>query len=632
MPAATTPQFSVKSAKALRDVVDGGADLRELEEALVRLYLTQKRTHVPKNDATILAISRGSSAADALLEGVHIQSVCDLVRAFEILVPKPESGRNPDAVFTPEWVAALMADEAITEDRKDTRVVDPSCGCGALLVAALRRIHHLHGGHRKAKTIVEKQLFGADIDEAGVRRVKLLLSLEASRLDGRDADYDFSNVVVRDSLDTAQWRGAQFDVVIGNPPYIRYHQLTEEQRQSYRERFAVLGGGNYNLYFAFFELAHELCAPGGVVAYITPNSYFRAASARALRRWMVEEMFPTKLLDFGCSRVFEAMTYTALTFADQRARGGKLAYAEGFDANNQPRQVMPPRHDFIEVPLADLDADGGPWRLVGKGSFDAVARAQSGGRPLSEVADIRFGVATLRDSLYLLDGATKKGKFVKEFGGREYLIEKAATRPAVRVSDVSTQNALDTHAARIIFPYRYEKDGRAVALTQDELARYPGALAYLTAIRPELDQRDKGKKTYATWFAYGRTQGLARWRGERLLTPLYAGRPRFLRDSTAGRVFLNGCSVAPKPDSGVSIELLDALLNSAVLHFFIEQTSSPLTGGFYSYQKGPLGAFAIHDEAVRLERKILTLKGRKRQEFIALLYGITLPESYLAGW
>lgn len=605
-----------------------------LERALVRKYLRTLGAKLPvRTNVALLGIFNDKSAtavaADQALGGVELSALDNLVKAFELLVPAPEQGGGPGSIFTPGWVAQWLAEEAITPARADEKVVDPSCGCGALLVAALRRIHGLHKGARSASDIIAHQIVGGDVDESGIRRVKLLLALVALEL-GDDVPELRFDLRVGDSLDPQQWTTDgvpdTFGVVIGNPPYVRYQELPEAARASLRANWGVLSHGNFNLYYAFFELAQRLRAKGGAVAYIAPNAYFRAASAKPLREWMLREGLPTKVVDFGGTQVFEgAMTYTALTFFDPAPRSRGLRYVEWTDVSNRPKPS-----DFTTFQFSELD--GGPWRLVGKPDRANITNAQSGGRPLLEVADVRFGVATLRDSLYLLDGARGKAtrKLVKRLAGHAepYLIEESATRLAVRVSEVATQEELDNCRTRIIYPYQTQS-GRAVVWSQSELLAHPGAHAYLKDIADELAKRDHGKKVYADWFAYGRTQGLAPWTGERLLTPLYASRPRFLRDATPNRVFLNGCAVTPKPDSGVSIELLEVLLNSAVLHYFIERTSSPITGGFFSYMKGPLSSFHIHNAAIARAAELLATSGRERQLLIAAIYGVDLPEAYL---
>ena len=624
----TYDSFTAHSADVLRRLV-ATHEPQQLERALVRKYLSVTHQEVKQNKLLlrILRVSpaeRGASVDEAVAD-VGVTTINDLVKAFELLVRAPEEGGGPGSVFTPAPVADFMASEVITPARRTARVVDPACGCGALLVAALRRLYEVNEGRVPASQLIATQVFGADIDEDGVRRVEILLSVVALEL-GDDAPTLSFHIRHFDSLDPENWTGDMadhsFDVVIGNPPYVRYHELDEETRAELPKQWSVLGHGNYNLYFAFFELAGHLRAPGGAVAYITPSAYFRAASAAPLREWMTDTGFPTKVVDFGYAQVFsDAMTYTAITLSD--GAGGKLSYFECPSVEGLAKAGRAGGSKFSHKALG-----AAPWPLVGKRHREAVGKLSAAGRPLLEVAEVRYGLATLRDKLYLLGGTTSAGRYTKELDGETFAIEPSATRPVVRVSDAPSQDALDKARTRIIFPYKV-RDGRVVVWSDDELLDHPGAHEYLKAIAGELAQRDRGRKTYAAWFAYGRSQGLTAKNAPRLLTPLYAARPRFLTDTKPNRLFLNGCAITPKPASGVSLELLAAVLNSGVLHYFIEQTSSPITGGFYSYQKGPLGAFRIPAAVVDAEAEVLARAGAERNELLAGLYGIELPAKYL---
>ncbi len=601
---------------------------QQLERALVRKYITTTHQTVRENklllDALQISPDEQSSGVDAALADVEVATIDDLVKAFELLVRSPAAGGGAGSIFTPSPIAAFMVAVVITPDRAAARVVDPACGCGALLVAALHRLYEVNGGTVPASRLIEEQLFGSDIDADSVRRTKLLLSIAALEL-GSDVPDLSVHVSCFDSLDPRNWAGNSadhsFDVVVGNPPYVRYHELDAAYRKALPARWSVLGHGNYNLYYAFFELAEHLRAPGGAVAYITPSAYFQASSAAPLREWMIAKQFPTNVVDFGHATVFPGvMTYTAITFSD--GKSDSLSYFRCSSAA-----------ELSELPLAggSIFAHAGlgsePWSLVGATHQRAVCKLASAGRSLLEVADIRYGLATLRDKLYLLDGSISGGCYTKKWAGNTFLIEPSATRPVVRVSGTSDQQALDSALTRILFPYKVNA-GRVTVWSEEELAEYPGAHAYFTAIAGELARRDRGKKAYANWFAYGRTQGLTVNHPPRLLTPLYASRPRFLVDRKPDRLFLNGCSLTPRQGSGVSLDLLAVVLNSAVLHYFIEQTSRPITGGFYAYQKGPLGSFHIPDSVLEAEDEALASSWPDRNLLLADLYGVDLPATY----
>ena len=600
---------------------EGSEWVEDLEAVLVAKYLTASGLMVSRNSTLLAALARAAGAHQAAqaLDDVVISSIDDLVAAFQALVL--DSG-GPGSVFTPSAIAGWMAHQAI--NIADARVLDPACGCGALLVPALVRLYTLNNGRRAPSKIIAEQLYGVDLDCDAPRRTKLMLAVAALEL-GEDCDLGGPNVACFDSLDSANWEHlgwGRFDVVVANPPYVRYQEIPLESRNIVAERWRSCTLGNFNLYFAFFELAKSVLRAGGAMAFITPNSFLRAASARPLRRWMIDDGRPRLIVDFGTSRVFPgAMTYTAITLfgcgLGLDPDDGKLGYIT-CDGPGELGELR--AGDAVERHLGSLGDKS--WPLIGAGHEGLMAVVASGAPTLGDFVDIRYGVATLRDGLYLLSGQMVDGFYRKQYGTATYAIEPGATRPAVKVPLVANDRELAAVTTRLVFPYA-EHDGRLVVWDEEEQALHPEAMRYLRAIASELKQRDHGKKTYPAWFAYGRSQGLVTRAEPRLLTPLYALRPRFLTEEHPRRLHLNGCSLTPKADSGLSLELLAAVVGSSVMAYYINHIGAPISGGYRSYQKGPVGSFALPADVLTHAEEILAAPaGAKRDGILVKLYGV----------
>jgi len=72
-------------------------------------------------------------------------------------------------------------------------------------------------------------------------------------------------------------------IVVGNPPYVKFQDLTDVNRIYLQKHWTTVEGGTFNLYFAFFELGYKLLKVNGKLGYITPNNYFTSLSGEALR-------------------------------------------------------------------------------------------------------------------------------------------------------------------------------------------------------------------------------------------------------------------------------------------------------------------------------------------------------------
>ncbi len=105
-----------------------------------------------------------------------------------------------------------------------------------------------------------------------------------------------------------------FDIVLGNPPYVKYQDILPNYRKELIDTWSTTRNGNYNLYFAFFELGIGLLKKDGKLGYIVPNSYFTSIAAFDLRRYLADNKLLSKIIDFTHLKLFSVLTYTCITF------------------------------------------------------------------------------------------------------------------------------------------------------------------------------------------------------------------------------------------------------------------------------------------------------------------------------
>jgi adenine-specific DNA-methyltransferase len=196
-------------------------------------------------------------------------------------------GQNYGAVFTRRWVVEVLLDLAgyvADRDLARLRLVEPSCGSGAFLGPAVERLLASAIAHGRPLASLGDAVRAYDLQAGHVAEASAIcrdLVLMAGAT-GEVAD-DLSTRWVRHAdflLDDLGDRAA--DVVIGNPPYIRYDDLPAELAASYRATWPTMRGRG-DIYVGFIERSLRLLAPGGRVGFICADRWMRNQYGAALR-------------------------------------------------------------------------------------------------------------------------------------------------------------------------------------------------------------------------------------------------------------------------------------------------------------------------------------------------------------
>jgi adenine-specific DNA-methyltransferase len=557
----------------------------------------------------------------------EIENFESLANFLEILIPENDRKLN-GAFFTPRYVVDFIINEI--QPKKNETTLDPSCGCGVFLLGLIDFYRKTF--NKKIREIVKENIFGSDILEYNIRRSKLLLTIYALQNGEILQDDDF-NLWHQDSLQT-DWQ-MQFDNIVGNPPYVKFQDLSDENRISLAKNWQTVQNGTFNLYFAFFELGYKLLKPNGTLGFISPNNYFTSLSGESLRRYFQHQKCVTRIIDFSHKKVFDAQTYTAITFLNKQ-QNEEIKY-DRIDANQKPESFLANANGSPNY-LKDLNFK--KWRLLKSDEQENIRIIENIGTPIGKLFDICVGIATLKDEVFFVEANNEKNNcFVKTTKNGTFEIEKTATKPVYKISDFKSQNEVFDNSRRIICPY-FIKNNSAIAFSEKEFQElFPKCYEYLLSEKENLNSRDKGKIIYNPFFVWGRTQGITKY-GKKLLTPTFSQFPRFLLIENEEAYFTNGYGIYFKQDESPlfsnlsnplmkveNIEVVQKILNSNVMHYYISKTSVAIEGGYPCYQKNFIEKFTIpeFDENEINELRKLDLN-EEINDFLGEKYGLNLKE------
>ncbi len=375
--------------------------------------------------------------------------------------------------------------------------------------------------------------------------------------------------------------------------------------------------GKTDLYLPFFQIAIEALKPDGLLGYITVNNFYRSLNGRAFRSYMSEHRYKLQIVDFGSEQVFRGRsTYTCICIISRSE--GSIEYCK--KKSHDLGQIT--LSDFIHIEYTNLDDFLG-WTLCDAVTAKNIKIIESIGNPLGKLFDIKNGFATLKNEVYLLTPIREtKRYYIINDNGVEHKIEKSICRKAIKPNILKEDADIDKELEYIIFPYRISTDNRVTLIDEDRMRiDYPYALDYLKRKSKVLKTRDKESRTYASWYAFGRTQAL-NIIGKKLLFPYLADKPYFVFTEDESLLFYNGYAIVS--DSSRKLNVLRRILQSSVFWYYIKHTSKPYGGDYFALAKNYVKKFGIPQLSKTEEDVILSLKEEDIDSYIENLYGVHL--------
>ncbi len=372
-------------------------------------------------------------------------------------------------------------------------------------------------------------------------------------------------------------RTGGFDLVIGNPPWVRAERLPPHERRMLQRRFALWRSGGTrgfrhlpDLSVAFAARALELVAPGGVVALLLPSKVSSAGYAEALRRHLATETMIIclhRVPDRDATR-FGATTYPLAVIvrsADaQPAHHVKLQLGAG-----------------ESVVQRTLDQPG-PWILLPNRTRDALEELMQSGTPLVDVATPHLGVKTGADGLLVGEPTGSEGRMAQVTlpAVGTVALERDVLRPAVRGRDVTSFQV----ALRRVVLWGYARHGRPRPTLP---AR---ATAFVRLHRDTLEAR-ADYRGGPLWTLFRAEPAFA---PHRLIWRDIARRPAaaVLDEVADDAIPLNTCYVATFPDRLTALAAA-AVLNSTWAEALITVTADEARGGYRRCNARVMGAIPL---------------------------------------
>ena len=507
----------------------------------------------------------------------------ELIKLFEFVISPSDRIVN-GAVYTPENIREYIIQHTLQnqENIANITIADIACGCGGFLYTAAKSLKETLD--ITYSEIFQNHIYGLDIQGYSAKRTEILLSLLALT-EGEDEEVYHFNIYEGDAL-SFKWEDhienfTGFTAIVGNPPYVRLRSLNPETKLLLKN-WEVCKTGLTDLYIPFFQIGIENLAEGGVLGYITMNSFFKSLNGRALRDYFKNKTLGLRIIDFGADQIFKAKnTYVCICFIQNEIQDS-LEYAsiEGHDLNEEIT--------YERLPYSILNSKTG-WNLRNN---NAITRIENNGDAFGSIYKTRHGIATLKNDIYIFRPADEDADFYYLQNGRRFQIEKDICKDIVNSNKLSRERDIETLKEKVIFPYN--NDNGNVNVLNEEFIRdtYPMAYEYLQYKREILSTRDKGKGAdYENWYAFGRTQSLDKME-HKLFFPKFSDvTPKYIIDADDSLLFYNGMAVIG--DSAEELILAKKIMESSVFWYYIKTTSKPYSSKYYSLNGTYINNFGV---------------------------------------
>jgi len=402
----------------------------------------------------------------------------------------------------------------------------------------------------------------------------------------------------------------KFDIVIGNPPYIRIQSLPSATTKQYNQNYKA-ATKNYDIYVLFVEKGMELLRKGGSLIYIQPTKFFNADYGEGLRNLISKKQWLCKILDFKAAQMFNTATnYTCILH---------LKKAQQKEAQYISFQNNPSKEDFIrfinngihssieEITIKNDQLSKSNWNFHNPAKSAAFEKLEEAGTPLGKLTEKIFqGLVTSADPVYILR-KTNQGYYSKYL--EEHVeLEDHFMKPLLKGGEIKRYK-IDFQNLYIIFPYQIQ-DGKAELIPPKKLkANYPKVWEYLKRCEDKLRGREKGKMDHEGWYGYGRTQNIAEFGQPKIMTQVLASKASMVLDEQGEYRFVGGGNaggygIVLKQNAGISYHCLLGILNSSLIDDYLQSHSTIFRGGFYSYSRRYLKDLPIVPPSAEEQAKI----------------------------
>lgn len=381
---------------------------------------------------------------------------------LSIIMAKPKSIGQ---IYTPNYLVKVILDFAGYSDHKilQKHVIDNSCGDGAFITEIVERYCHSFLLSSNNLSTLSKELstyiHGIELDTEEYLICIENLNCITQKYGLSHIKWDIHNA---DAL-TIEYYDKKMDFVVGNPPYVRVHNLNNYDAV---KKFHFAAKGMTDLFIVFFEVGFRMLSPNGTMCIITPSSWLSSKAGESLRKHIAYTQILNGVIDLEHFQPFKATTYTLIS---RFQNGVKSDYINYYRYNDIEFLSHIEKLFYQEINIKNN------FYLATHKTLQVLQTIQN--THVTKRVSVKNGFATLSDKIFI----------------GSHIFEECS---------IDIIKASTGRWTKCIFPY----DGQPKPLSTETIQKkYPQTYSYLLSRKDLLQKRDSDK---SNWHLFGRTQAL----------------------------------------------------------------------------------------------------------------------------
>ena len=396
------------------------------------------------------------------------------------------------------------------------------------------------------KKELDKFIHAIDIEKDELETCKERCDKVASIYGVENIEWDFIN---ENTMKVDRFDG-KMDFVVGNPPYVRIHNLDENAISAKEHIFCK--SGMTDLYILFYEIGIKMLNKTGTLAYITPSSFFTSLAGLEMREYLTKNNLLVSVCDLKHFQAFNATTYTTIICLKKDNEKKAINYAE-FDAES-----------LSPVEISSLEKDDylidDKFYFSDKKSLDLLKSIIE--CDTKHNFSVKNGYATLADKVFI----------------NNFDFESKFIIPVVKASCAKW--------TKIFYPY----DENGKLYSEEELFKDSNIKNYLSERKEQLIKRANEKDSEKYWYAFGRSQAINDTYKDKLALNALVKTEKDIKlvEAKKGMGVYSGLYIV---SDTIPVKKIKELIQNEDFCKYVSLLGKYKSGGYYTYSSKDVAAF-----------------------------------------